>query len=99
MNELAAGQIGKGGLAQPLGDAVSKEGINRAERGGQDEKGGWVPGAGDVAEGGKGLGGGLMDGAKGVGGKVGGLAGGLVGGGGGGGGKGGSGSGGGGEKK
>lgn len=36
---LVAGQVGQGGLAQPLGDAVSKEGINRAERKGKDENG------------------------------------------------------------
>ena len=31
MNGLVAGQLGQGGLAQPIGDMVSKEGINRAE--------------------------------------------------------------------
>ncbi|KAH7351448.1 hypothetical protein BKA66DRAFT_540804 [Pyrenochaeta sp. MPI-SDFR-AT-0127] len=36
---LVSGQVGKGGLAQPIGDAFSKEGINRAERGGKDDKG------------------------------------------------------------
>lgn len=39
VNNLVSGQVGKGGLAQPLGDAFSKEGINRAERGGKDDKG------------------------------------------------------------
>ncbi|KAJ4362070.1 hypothetical protein N0V83_011012 [Neocucurbitaria cava] len=33
VNGLVSGQVGKGGLAQPVGDAFSKEGINRAERG------------------------------------------------------------------
>ena len=39
MNNLVSGQVGKGGLFQPAGDMASKEGINRAERGGKDEKG------------------------------------------------------------
>lgn len=39
VNRLVSGQIGKGGLLQPVGDMVSKEGINRAERDGKDEKG------------------------------------------------------------
>ncbi|KAF2834503.1 hypothetical protein M501DRAFT_964260, partial [Patellaria atrata CBS 101060] len=38
-NSLVSGQVGKGGLLQPAGDAVSKEGITRAERGGKDEEG------------------------------------------------------------
>lgn len=36
-------QVGKGGLLQPVGDMASKEGINRAERGGKDEKGSFIP--------------------------------------------------------
>ncbi|KAF4307613.1 hypothetical protein SLS57_000543 [Botryosphaeria dothidea] len=44
VNNLAAGQVGKGGLAQPVGDLVSKEGVNRAERGGKDDDGGYAPG-------------------------------------------------------
>ena len=39
VNDLVSGQVGKGGLLQPVGDMASKEGINRAERGGKDEKG------------------------------------------------------------
>lgn len=31
--------MGKGGLLQPVGDMVSKEGVNRAERGGKDSDG------------------------------------------------------------
>jgi len=38
-NGLVSGQVGQGGLAQPLGDHLSKEGINRAERAGKDDKG------------------------------------------------------------
>lgn len=72
---------------------MSKEGINRAERGGKDEEGRTVPGSGSVgpvgdvaegvAEGGKGLAGGVTEGGKGLGsGVVGGAkgAGGYVGG-------------------
>jgi hypothetical protein len=62
VNNLVAGQLGKGGLAQPIGDAMSKEGINRAERKGADDKGNYAPGplnsvAKPVAEGAKGAGG------------------------------------------
>ncbi|KAF2503160.1 hypothetical protein BU16DRAFT_555177 [Lophium mytilinum] len=39
VNNLVAGQVGQGGLAQPLGDMASKEGMNRAERGGKDDQG------------------------------------------------------------
>lgn len=39
VNNLVGGQLGKDGLAQPIGDAFSKEGVNRAERGGKDEDG------------------------------------------------------------
>lgn len=44
LNHTVAGQVGKGGLLQPVGDMVSKEGVNRAERGGKDDKGGYLPG-------------------------------------------------------
>ena len=43
-NDAVAGQIGQGGLGEGLGNAVSKEGINRAERGGKDEQGETAPG-------------------------------------------------------
>jgi len=39
VNNLVGGQVGKGGLLQPIGDLASKEGINRAERKGKDDKG------------------------------------------------------------
>ncbi|MBE7180208.1 MAG: hypothetical protein INR71_03200 [Terriglobus roseus] len=84
VNNLAAGQVGKGGLLQPIGDLASKEGINRAERGGKDDSGGYAPGpAGQIADpavanakaGGEALAGGaqaggqgVVDGAKGAGG-------------------------------
>ena len=43
VNGLVSGQLGQGGLAQPLGDAVSKEGINRAERSGVGDTGSYMP--------------------------------------------------------
>lgn len=39
INDTVAGQFGKGGMLQPVGDTFSKEGVNRVERGGKDEKG------------------------------------------------------------
>ncbi|GAB7339619.1 hypothetical protein MBLNU457_6214t2 [Dothideomycetes sp. NU457] len=39
VNTTVGGQLGKGGLLQPVGDMASKEGINRAERGGKDDNG------------------------------------------------------------
>ena len=38
------GQLGQGGLAQPVGDLLSKEGINRAERSGVGDTGSYMPG-------------------------------------------------------
>ncbi|KAF2668788.1 hypothetical protein BT63DRAFT_426053 [Microthyrium microscopicum] len=78
VNNLVAGQVGKGGLAQPAGDYLSKEGINRAERGGKDDKGAWAPGpantvAQPVAEGVQGAGSSVAAGAKGASGYVTGL--------------------------
>ncbi|KAF2767751.1 hypothetical protein EJ03DRAFT_328938 [Teratosphaeria nubilosa] len=52
VNNLAAGQVGQGGLLQPVGDAFSKEGINRAERGGKDDSGSYGSGAADSVVGG-----------------------------------------------
>lgn len=43
VNNLVAGQVGQGGLLQPVGDLVSKEGANRAERQGKDDKGSYLP--------------------------------------------------------
>ena len=91
VNNLVSGQVGKEGLLSPVGNAVSKEGINRAERGGKDEKGTYggpassvtdpvaekAQGAGQGLVGGaQSAGGAAADGAKGVGGYVGGLFGG-----------------------
>ncbi|KAL9094558.1 MAG: hypothetical protein Q9165_003117 [Trypethelium subeluteriae] len=83
VNNLVAGQLGKGGLAQPIGDMASKEGINRAERGGKDDQGNYVEGpagtvANPVAQGASSAGGALsgagnsaLSGAKSAGGYVG----------------------------
>ncbi|KAI1078619.1 hypothetical protein F5B20DRAFT_581975 [Whalleya microplaca] len=43
---LAAGQVGQGGILQPVGDLVSKEGLNRTERQGKDDNGGYLPNVG-----------------------------------------------------
>lgn len=43
MNNLVSGQVGQGGLLQPVGDMLSREGVNRAERQGKDDKGGYLP--------------------------------------------------------
>lgn len=40
VNDSVAGQLGKGGMGEVVGDAVSKQGANRAERGGKGEGGG-----------------------------------------------------------
>ncbi|KAH7135688.1 hypothetical protein B0J11DRAFT_166829 [Dendryphion nanum] len=83
VNNLVGGQVGQGGLLQPVGDAVSKEGVNRAERGGKDDQGrnlesqGPLGGYGESAVGGlKSAGGGVVEGGKSAGGWVGGLVGG-----------------------
>ena len=62
VNSLVSGQMGQGGLAQPLGDAISKEGINRAERGGKDDQGRPVESQGPLG----GYGQGAVDGMKGM---------------------------------
>ncbi|KAF2092072.1 hypothetical protein K490DRAFT_70751 [Saccharata proteae CBS 121410] len=77
VNNAAAAQVGQGGIAQPLGDAFSKEGMNRVERGGKDDKGSVAPGqAGGVAEGVKGGAGKVGEGVKSAGGYLGGWVGG-----------------------
>ncbi|CAM1503535.1 Fc.00g011260.m01.CDS01 [Cosmosporella sp. VM-42] len=83
VNNLAAGQVGQGGLLQPVGDHASKEGFTRAERGGKDDNGGYAPSnvpgagavnnaAGSVAEGGHAVLGKTTEGVKNVGGLFGG---------------------------
>ncbi|KAK3386288.1 hypothetical protein B0T20DRAFT_427505 [Sordaria brevicollis] len=42
IHNLVAGQVGQGGLGQPVGDVLSKEGVNRVERKGKGERGGYV---------------------------------------------------------
>ncbi|KAF1958248.1 hypothetical protein CC80DRAFT_591981 [Byssothecium circinans] len=83
VNNLVGGQVGKGGLAQPIGDAFSKEGINRAERGGKDDQGRSIESQGPLGGYGqsavdsvKGAGSGVAGGFKSAGGAVGGMFGG-----------------------
>ena len=82
VNNLAAGQVGQGGLLQPVSDMASKEGVNRAERQGKDNNGSYVPSnipgadaagnaASGVAEGGKSVASGVGSGLKGAGGYLG----------------------------
>lgn len=71
VNNLVGGQVGKGGLLQPVGDAASKEGVNRAERGGKDDKGSYGGPADSYTDGAinsaSAAGGKVTDGAKGAG--------------------------------
>ncbi|KAK0669194.1 hypothetical protein QBC41DRAFT_111846 [Cercophora samala] len=84
LHATASSQLGQDGLGRPVGDLLSKEGINRLERKGRDEQGGYVPGAnnnpvsgagntlvGGVVEGGKTVGNGVLDGGKAAGGWLG----------------------------
>lgn len=72
VNNLVAGQVGQGGVAQPVGDVASREGMTRAERQGKDDTGGYLPGAAkpvnDVVGG---VTGGLQSGVQGAGGLLG----------------------------
>jgi hypothetical protein len=91
VHNLVGNQVGENGLLAPIGNLASKEGINRAERGGKDDKGSYggpaggytdpviknAKGAGEGVMGGaQKVGGGVVDGAKGAGGYLGGLVGG-----------------------
>ncbi|KAL4988703.1 hypothetical protein BDW68DRAFT_88185 [Aspergillus falconensis] len=79
-NNLVGNQLGEKGLLSPVGNLVSKEGINRAERRGKDENGSYggpLRGVTDpVIEGGKGVGSSVADGVRGVGSSIGGVLGG-----------------------
>ncbi|KAF2875512.1 hypothetical protein BDV95DRAFT_562047 [Massariosphaeria phaeospora] len=66
VNGLVSGQVGKGGIAQPVGDYISKEGVNRAERGGKDDQGRSLDSQAPLG----GYGQGAMDGVKNAGGGV-----------------------------
>lgn len=50
VNDLVGGQVGKGGLLQPIGDMASKQGINRIERQGKDDKGTYGGPAASIAD-------------------------------------------------
>ncbi|KAL8803909.1 MAG: hypothetical protein Q9182_002876 [Xanthomendoza sp. 2 TL-2023] len=75
VNNLVGDQLGKDGLLAPVGNMASKEGINRAERGGKDESGSYGGGPAasytdSAVEGAKGAGGGIVGGAQSAGGTV-----------------------------
>jgi len=91
VNNLVGNQLGKNGLLAPIGNLASKEGINRAERGGKDDKGTYGGPAASYSDpvvknaqsAGQGMAGGaqkvgssITDGAKGAGGYIGGMLGG-----------------------
>ncbi|KAI7461451.1 hypothetical protein D0860_04969 [Hortaea werneckii] len=50
LNNTVGNQFGQGGAFQGVGDAVSKEGVNRAERGGKDDSGSYTGAVGDSAK-------------------------------------------------
>ena len=75
VNSTVSSQVGQGGLLQPVGDAVSKEGVNRAEKGTEDTSGGGSY-VGAVGGGLSSAGGSVWSGAKSAGGYVGGMFGG-----------------------
>ncbi len=43
VHNLVADQVGQDGLGRPIGDLLSSEGMNRVERKGKDDKGGYLP--------------------------------------------------------
>jgi hypothetical protein len=49
-HNLVGNQVGQNGIMAPVGNWASKEGINRAERGGKDEKGSFGGPAGSVTD-------------------------------------------------
>lgn len=84
VHNLVGGQVGQGGIGQPIGDLASKQFINRAERGGKDEQGRTIENQGPLGgysqgamEGVAGAGNAVAGGVKGAGGAVSGLLGGA----------------------
>ncbi|KAL2815199.1 hypothetical protein BJX63DRAFT_171664 [Aspergillus granulosus] len=71
VHNLVGNQVGENGLLSPIGNFASKEGVNRAERGGKDESGSYGGPLGGVTDpvvnAGKGVGQGISDGARSVG--------------------------------
>ncbi|KAL2800685.1 hypothetical protein BJX66DRAFT_321622 [Aspergillus keveii] len=80
VNNLVGNQVGERGFLAPVGNLASKEGVNRAERGGKDENGSYGGPLGGVTDpivnGGKNVGQGIGSGAQSVGNSVGSLFGG-----------------------
>jgi len=66
-SNLVGNQLGDRGVLSPIGQAVSKEGVNRAERGGKGEDGKYFPGGyGDIGGVGDKIGQGVQGGVSGV---------------------------------
>ncbi|CBF71653.1 hypothetical protein AN6881.2 [Aspergillus nidulans FGSC A4] len=74
-NNLVGNQLGENGLLAPVGNLVSQEGINRAERGGKDENGSYGGPLGFVTDPvikeGTSVGASVTDGVRGVGNSIG----------------------------
>lgn len=74
VNNMVGNQLGENGLLAPVGNALSKEGVNRAERGGKDENGSYGGPLGGVTDpvvsGAKGAGQGVASGAQSLGSSV-----------------------------
>lgn len=74
-NNLVGNQLGENGLLAPVGNLVSQEGINRAERGGKDENGSYGGPLGVVTDPvikeGKSVGASVTDGVRSVGSSIG----------------------------
>ncbi|KAF1918985.1 hypothetical protein BDU57DRAFT_424976, partial [Ampelomyces quisqualis] len=75
-NSLVSAQLAPNGLAQPLGDSLSKQAINRAERGGKDEDGNALAKQAPLSGYAQSAASGVVGAAKGAGGYVGGVVGG-----------------------
>lgn len=73
VNNAVGQQVGQGGILQPVGDTASKEGVNRAERGGKEDNGSYAGAIGGYA---KSAGQSAWSGAQSAGGYVGGMLGG-----------------------
>ena len=50
VHQLVGNQVGENGLLAPVGNMASKEGINRAERGGKDDNGSYGGPLGGVTD-------------------------------------------------
>lgn len=67
VSNLVGNQLGDRGVLSPVGQVVSKEGVNRAERGGKGEDGKYFSGgSGDIGGAGDKIGQGIQGGVSGL---------------------------------